>query len=69
MCYRALSVRCREECYGGPPGRCDLGCVRFVVQCTSDVKMSLGKLITCSHYELIVILFVVNWKLWVICLF
>lgn len=34
-----------------------------------DVKIPLGKLVNCSHCELIVILFMVNWKLWVICLF
>lgn len=62
-------TRCRDEGSGGPPGRCDLGCVRFVDQCARDVKMTLGKLVTCSHCELIVILFVVDWELWVICLF
>lgn len=69
MCYRVLSVCCREEGYCGPPGRCDLACVRFVVYGARDMKIPLGKLVNCSHCELIVILFMVNWKLWVICLF
>lgn len=44
-------------------------CVRFVVYGARDMKIPLGKLVNCSHCELIVILFMVNWKLWVICLF
>lgn len=69
LCW-VLSVLCREESYGGPPERHDLACVRFVIHSVLMIWTFLwGNLISCMHCELTVILFMVNWKLWVFRLF